>query len=410
MDKWLDNPWVLRGVALLLALLLFSSVPNTDPKRPGDVNVPSDSNVETIADVPVKSYYDTENLVVSGVPETVDLTIQGPRTIVQQTRALKDFEVYVDLTELEIGEHQIQINIRDISERLTVTIEPSNITVNIQERVTKEFSVEAEYNAAIIGDGYIAGTPSIKPKMVEITGAKDIIDQISFVKATVNIDKEIREMVTRDANVLVLDKDMNKLNVIVNPETVQVTIPVESSKKKVPIDIVPKGTPPSGVTIDSITSDVKEATIIANPDVLKNVDKVRVEVDVSNITEDTEVTLPVIISNGIVEVTPETAKLTIKVSRQEEVTISNIPIEVSGQTDEYEIQFVNPENGRTSIIASGQTEIVTALTSADFTIVVDVTGLEEGEHSLDIQVSSQRNISWRLADDKAELAIIKKEV
>ncbi len=113
---------------------------------------------------------------------------------------------------------------------------------------------------------------------------------------------------TQEASVLVLDKEMNKLDVIVEPETVKVTIPVKSSSKKVPIDIVRKGTPPNGVSIDSITADIKEVTIIADPEVLSEVDRVRVEVDVSKITEDTEITLPVIISNGIVKVSPETVK------------------------------------------------------------------------------------------------------
>ena len=409
MDKWLDNPWFLRGVALLLAFLLFSSVPKTDPDKPGNINVPSNENTELISDVPVKSYYDSENLVVTGVPETVDVTIQGPRNIVQQAKALRDFEVYVDLTELEMGEHQIQINIRDISERLTVTIDPSNITVSIQERVTKDYPVDAEFNSTMIADGFISGAASIKPAKVKITGAKDVVDRISYVKANVNIGEKTREAISQGAEVLVLDKDMNKLDVIVEPRVVEVTIPVERSSKKVPIDIIPKGTPPEGVTIESITSDIEEATITASPDILADVKKVRVEVDVSNITEDSEVTLPIIISNGVVEVSPQTAKLTVKVKKQEEVTISDIPINVSGQADDLEIEFIDPVNGRTSVQASGQTELVESLEPTNFELLIDISGLVEGEHSVDIQVSAPDEISWKLASQKANISITKKE-
>jgi YbbR domain-containing protein len=409
MDKWLDNPWFLRGVALLLAFLLFASVPKTDPDKPGNINVPSNENTELISEVPVKSYYDSENLVVTGIPETVDVTIQGPRNIVQQAKALRDFEVYVDLTELEMGEHQIQINIRDISERLTVTIDPSNITVSIQERVTKEYQVDAEFNPAMIADGFISGAASIKPGKVKITGAKDVVDRISYVKANVNIGEKTREGISKGAEVLVLDKDMNKLNVIVDPRVVEVTIPVERSSKKVPIDIIPKGSPPEGVTIDSISSDVEEATITASPDILAEVKKVRVEVDVSNITEDSEVTLPIIISNGVVEVSPQTAKLTIKVKKQEEVTISDIPINIAGQSEDLEIQFINPVNGLTSLQASGQTELVNALQPSNFELLIDISGLVEGEHSVDIQVSAPDEISWKLASQKANISITKKE-
>jgi len=409
MDKWLDNPWFLRAVALLLAFLLFSSVPETDPNKPGNINVPSNENTELISEVPVKSYYDSENLVVTGIPETVDVTIQGPRTIVQQAKALRDFEVYVDLTELEMGEHQIQINIRDISERLTVTIDPSNITVSIQERVTKEYKVDAEFNSEMIADGFISGAPSIKPGKVQITGAKDVVDRISYVKANVNMGERTQESLSKDAEVLVLDKDMNKLDVTVEPKTVEVTIPVERSSKTVPIDIISKGSPPEGVTIDSMTTNVQEATITASPDILEKVEKVRVEVDVSEITEDSEVNLPIIISNGVVEVSPQMAKVAIKVDKQDEVTISNIPINVSGQTEDQDISFINPENGRTSLLASGESDLVKSLEASNFRLSIDVTGLLEGEHSVDIQVSAPDDIKWKLSSDKANISIIRKE-
>lgn len=103
MDKLMDNPWFLKGVALVLAFLLFSSVPDGGGNKATDENVPASQKVETIEDVPVKSYFDTENFVVSGVPNTVKLTIQGPKSIVQTAKSIKDFEVYVDLTDAKIG-------------------------------------------------------------------------------------------------------------------------------------------------------------------------------------------------------------------------------------------------------------------------------------------------------------------
>ena len=67
MDKLMDNPWFIKILALLLAVLLYSSVPHTG-KKLTDVNVPGEQSTETINNIPVKVYYDTENLVVSGIP------------------------------------------------------------------------------------------------------------------------------------------------------------------------------------------------------------------------------------------------------------------------------------------------------------------------------------------------------
>lgn len=409
MDKLMDNPWFVKMVALVLAILLFGSVPKNDPDKPGNVNVPSDEKVEIIEEVPVKSYYDTDTLVVSGVPETVTIKLQGPKNLVQQAKALRNFEVFVDLTKAEMGKQRVPITVKDISDRLTVTIDPGYANVSVQEKVTKEFKVEAEYSRNIVEEGYIAEKPTVNPNKVQITGAKDIVDKITYVKATVNSNGKISNSITREASVLVLDKDMNKLNVIVDPETVEVTIPVKSSSKKVPIDIVRKGNPPSGVTINSMTLDTKEAEIIADPDILAGVGRVRVEVDVSKITEDTVLTLPVIISNGVVGVSPETIKVSVKVTKQSEKTVSNIPIEIEGVDDGLEVNFLNPANGQTNIIVSGPSNIVTPLDADNFKILIDVSGLGEGEHEVDFKVTAPDNISWKLAREKANITVAKKE-
>ncbi|WP_226679370.1 CdaR family protein [Mesobacillus jeotgali] len=409
MDKWMDNPWFIKVVALVLAVLLFGSVPKNDPDKPGDVNVPSDEKVETVEDVPVKRVYDTDTLVVSGVPETVTVTLQGPKNLVQQAKTLRNFEVFVDLTEAELGNQRVPITIKDVSDRLTVTIEPGYANVSIQEKVTKEFRVEAEFSGNIVEEGYIAEKPEVKPNKVQITGAKDVVDKITFVKATVNSSGKISETITREASVLALDKDMNKLNVVVEPQVVEVTIPIKSSSKKVPIDIVRKGTPPSGVTIDSITLETKEAEIIADPGVLEEFDNVRVEVDVSKIDEDTEITLPVIIGEGIVKVSPETVKVVVKVTKASEKSISNVPIEIDGMGEDFEVNFLDPANGQTNLTVSGPSDIVSALSSDDFKILIDVSELDEGNHEVDMKVKAPQNITWKLAKEKANISVAKKD-
>ncbi|UYZ22226.1 YbbR-like domain-containing protein [Mesobacillus jeotgali] len=409
MDKWMDNPWFIKVVALVLAVLLFGSVPKNDPDKPGDVNVPSDEKVETIEEVPVKRIYDTDTLVVSGVPETVSVTLQGPKNLVQQAKTLRNFEVFVDLTDAEIGNQRVPITIKDVSDRLTVTIEPGYANVSIQEKVTKEFSVEAEFNGNIVEEGYIAEKPSVKPNKVQITGAKDVIDRITYVKATVNSSGKVSDTITREASILALDKDMNKLDVVVEPGVVEVTIPIKSSSKKVPIDIVRKGTPPSGVTIDSITLETKEAEIIADPGVLEKFDRVRVEVDVSKIEEDTEITLPVIIGEGIVRVSPETVKVAVKVTTASEINISNVPIEIDGMDAGYEVNFLDPADGQTNLTVSGPSEIVSALSSDDFKVLIDVSELEEGNHEVEMKVTAPQNITWKLAKETASISVAKKD-
>ncbi|OIK16810.1 hypothetical protein BIV60_02780 [Bacillus sp. MUM 116] len=404
MDKLMDNRWFIKILALVLAVLLYSSVPHTGSSKFTDVNVPGEQSTETLNDVPVKVYYDTENLVVSGIPNTVKLTLQGPITHIQNAKALRNFEVYVDLTNAKIGNQTVKLKIRNLSDKLKATINPSRVNVSIQEKITQEYKVDTEFNQGLLQEGYAAGQPVVEPNKVKITGAKNLIDRISYVKAALNVRGQINQTISQEANVQVLDRDLNKLDVEVDPGTVRVTIPVKNISKKVPINIKQIGTPPSGVTIDSITLDKSDAVIIGNEHALKTAN-VRVEVDVSKINDNTTLKLPVIISNGITKVTPDIVNATIVVKKQDGKTISGIPLNILGLSDKYSAEVNNPVN--VDLMVNGPSSTVKTLKPKDFNAFIDVSKLGEGDHDVKIQVEGPSDVNWELDHSSANVTIIK---
>jgi YbbR domain-containing protein len=405
MDKLMDNPWFIKILALVLSVLLYFSIP-TGTKLT-DVNVPGRQTSATIKNIPVKVYYDTENLVVSGIPNTVDITVKGPITHVQSAKALKNFEVFVDLTDAKIGKQKAKLVVKDLSDKLKATIKPASVDVTVQEKITKEFKVEAEFNNSQIEEGFSAGQPVVQPNKVKITGPKSVIDRITYVKATLESTDKLKETITKEAPIQVLDKDLNKLDVVVEPETVKVTIPIKDNSKTVPINIIRKGTSPDGVTIDSIELDTKEATITGYEDDVKNTENVRVEVDLSKITDNTVLTLPVIISNGITKVTPQTVKATIVVKKQEEKTVSGIPLKVRGLTENLAAEINDPANQMITLVVNGPSGAINAIKPENFTIYIDLVGLVEGVHDVNIHVEGPPDISWKPDKSSAKITISK---
>jgi YbbR domain-containing protein len=404
MDKLMDNPWFIKIMAILLAVLLYSVVPNSSSKT-NEINVPGENTTEILVDIPVKAYYDTENLVVSGIPDSVDVTIEGPMPHVQSAKALKNFEVFVDITNAEIGNQKVTFEVSGLSDKLKATIKPSSITVAVQEKVTTEFTVEAEFNNDLIKEGYSAGQPTVKPNKVKITGAKDVVDRITYVKAALEGGDILDSTVTKEAQVQVLDKELSKLNVVVEPEIVEVTIPIKSNTKTVPINILEKGTPQEGITIESMDLDIKEASISGDEDVLKDTENVRVEVDVSKISESTTLTLPVIISTGITKVTPETVKVTVVVKSDVEKTVSGVPIKIRNLPEQYEAVINDPENRVVNLLVFGSGTAVTELGPNNFDIFIDLNGLTEGEHNVNIQVNGPPNVNWEPDKSSAKITI-----
>jgi YbbR domain-containing protein len=404
MDKLMDNPWFIKVIALLLALLLYSSVPQSGSKL--DVNVPADQMEATITQIPVKAYYDTNNLVVSGLPNSVSVTVDGPISLVQSVKAQRNFEVYADLTKAKLGNQTVKLKVSNLSDKIKATVKPAYVNVSVQEKITKEFRVTAEYNKANIADGYTADVPTVEPSKVTISGAKDVIDQIAYVKATLSLDQATNSSVTEYAPVRVLDKDLNKLNVTVEPQTVKVTLPIKNTSKSVPIDVVQKGTPPVGVTISSITLDTSEATITGDDSTLKATDHVRVEVDVSKITDNTTLTLPVIIPNGITAVSPQQVKATVNVGNGNKV-ISGVPINIQGLGSQYKATFLDPVGQSISLTVNGPINSVDAAAASDFNAYVDLSNMTEGNYDVKIQVNGPPGLSWNSSNQTAKISITK---
>ena len=231
MDKLFDSPWALRITALVLAGVLFFYVQSlkTDGKESDSIET------DILLDVPLEVYYDEDNLIVTGLPETVDVKIEGPSSVILQAKLKKDYKVFVDLSSLVIGEHNVPIVTENFSDKLDVKVEPASVNVVLEERVTQEFKVEPELNNRLIAEDFVLDSMEANPARVMITGAKSVIDSISYVKATVKSEGNISESFSLQSIVIVLNRDLNKLDVTIEPQAVEVKVNVKPCTREIPI-------------------------------------------------------------------------------------------------------------------------------------------------------------------------------
>lgn len=407
----MDNPWFVRIIALSLALLLFFSVnhdmnKNNNQSRPNGME---NNEVETIVDVPVEVYYDSENLVVNGIPNTVDVTIEGQRRFVEAAKRQRDFTVFVDLSNVSIGDRRVPILYKDFSDKLKVKIEPAYAEVSIQEKVTEEFTVEAEFNNNTLAEGFEADSPVVDPKTVQITGGKETIEKISYVKASIDAGGLITHSLKQDTKVTVLDRHLNKLDVFVDPEFVTVTVPVNNPRKTVPLKIKQTGTPPNSTIIKRIETDINEVIVYGRTKVLEQLKELELEVDVSKIDKTTELELPLTHPAGVNKTTPEKVKVKIVAEKNSEETSLNIPIESKGLAEGLDMEILAPAEGAVSIKLEGNSEELKKAVEKDFEVFMNMEGLKAGEHELDLQVSGPQDVKWQLSTEKAKVRLKERE-
>lgn len=409
MDKFMESRWFMRIVGLMLAFILYLSVNFDDIQKTANNNNGNSQNaIETIQDVPLEVFYDRENLEVSGLPDTVNVTVEGSKAIVQQAKQVKDFRVYVDLNDIGIGEHQVDINIDNISEKLDVKLDPDFVNISVQEKLTEEFTIEPQFNESILSNGYEAEGLAVDPKTVKVTGSKDEVERIAYVIATLDLDEEINENVTREARVQVLDREYNKLDVQIDPEVVDVTVSVVNKSKSVPVTIKQKGSLPEGTTLESISVEPKEATIFGRQAVLDTVEELLAEIDLSKITKDSTITVPLALQDGLNKVAPEEVKVKVDVNTTEEKSLSGLEITPQGLAEEYEYTIMSPEEGVVDVALKGQNAQVSKVTKEDFSLALDLSGLEPGEHEVEIEAEGPEDVEWSLSQQTVKVEIKEK--
>ncbi|MGZ9815119.1 CdaR family protein [Peribacillus simplex] len=451
MDKFTNSAWFMRIVAFALAALLFISINfemESDKKSLGLSTAPEIST-ETIENVPVEVYYDRENLVVSGVPETVDVTLKGAKSLLINAKNQRDFKVYVDLSDpaISMGDRTVTFKISELNEKLVATIDPEYAEVNVQERVTKEFSVEAEYNSSLLEEGYTAGQPTVSPKTVKITGAKDAIEQISYVKANLEISKGLNETVNGKATVKALDRDLNKLDVTIEPSSVAVSLEVSIPSKTVSIAPKQTGKAKDGIRITSISVDPKEVTLFGSETSLEKIDGINLPVNISKIDGDTELELDLNKPESVQKMSLGKAKVKIRTEKvdvdedeenaepvveeeepeteqkqEEQVveeeteedepaaieskTFNNIQIVPVGIQDDQNAEL---ESDVTSITLLGEADDLKKITKDDINLTVDVSNLDEGTHDVDLAVTVPEGVEWELDSKTVSVTITQKD-
>ncbi|WP_404430274.1 YbbR-like domain-containing protein [Sutcliffiella horikoshii] len=411
MDKFINNRWVMKIIALLLAFMLYMSVSIENSVTQQTESKPSpfsgSTDVQTVTDVPVESFYDRENLVVSGVPQSVTVTLEGPTASVKPTALQKDFEIIADLSNLGIGTHQVTLESRNLSDRLSVAIEPAVASVTIHERISEDFPVDVDFiNRGQMEEGYQAEQPIVKPNIVKVTGSRELIESIALVKARVDL-KGVNESIEQQSRVTVYDREGNTLNVEIDPPVVDVNVPITSPFKSVPLKINRKGSLKEDLSITKIEAEPNEVTVYGPKSAIDKLEFIdNIELDLTEITESTTIEVDVPVPDGVKRVVPEKVKINVEVEKEEQKTFTNVPIQQIGLSEGLELEFIDPETGLMDLTVLGAPSTLEGVNSSDMEMYINVTDLNAGEHEAPLEINGPQNVSWDLPKRNVKFRLI----
>jgi YbbR domain-containing protein len=405
MDSWFNSKWFVRAISLFFAVLLFIVVQMEETKFQTDSRIPSGSDkLETLENVPVDIRIDSEKFVVSGVPESVTVSLEGSSGNLTPVIMTRNFEVYVDLRDLGEGTHTVDVKYAKIPSELSVYIEPKTIEVEIEERASEEFTVDVDFiNLDQLPEGYELGIPEVKPNTVRITSSRSVIDQIAIVKAYIDVAGLTESINNREVPVNIYDSQGNVLNVRIDPTSVVVSVDVDNPSKTVPLEVSTTGELPEGYSLTSVIPEKNEIEVFAVSTILGGLDRVATEkIDLSKITESGEYEVKVNLGEGM-KVSQDSIKVIIEIEQTR--VIEDIPIEIQNN-DDQEVLFKEPNEAIMNVTVVGSDKVVKDFSADDFQLSIDISDLEKGEHKVPISIEGPDDVISSVEYEQITIEII----
>ncbi|HDA6868333.1 TPA: YbbR-like domain-containing protein [Staphylococcus aureus] len=308
----LESKWGLRFIAFLLALFFFLSVNNVFGNIFNTGNLGQKSS-KTIQDVPVEILYNTKDLHLTKAPETVNVTISGPQSKIIKIENPENLRVVIDLSNAKAGKYQEKYQVKGLADDIHYSVKPKLANITLENKVTKKMTVQPDVSQSDIDPLYKITKQEVSPQTVKVTGGEEQLNDIAYLKATFKTNKKINGDTKDIAEVTAFDKKLNKLNISIQPNEVNLQVKVEPFSKKVKVNVKQKGSLADDKELSSIDLEDKEIEIFGSRDDLQNISEVDAEVDLDGISESTEKTVKINLPEHVSKAEPSETKAYIKV-------------------------------------------------------------------------------------------------
>ncbi len=373
LDRILFNRKYSRLTAFLLAVMMYVSVNYSTLSSVYSTPV---SFARGMNDVTVSALYNSDTFELTGLPETVDITIIGDSTAISAA-ASSSGTVVADLEGLTEGEHTVRLKAEGFGDNVTVKIDPTDAKVVLKRKTTQQFEISYDLiNQNKMNSIYTVGTPVFEYTTANVRASKDTLDTIVFVKALIDVGGQSTDF-EQDAKLIAYDSSGMPVNADIIPNTIHVSVPVTSPSKTVSIDVQVTGDVPEGMAIASITTDQKTVTIYGPESVLSQIDKVVVTLNASTITKDSTILRPIVLPTGVSSSNINQITMNVALAEGVSMTIENVPIQYRNNVNNYKAS--HPDNKTTTTVrVFGTAENIANITADNIVVYVDMTDAKPG--------------------------------
>lgn len=235
---------------------------------------------ETISNVPVYLGKTDGETFVSGVPDTVDVRLTGPKSIINQVSNETLRVETEDLTKMQTGSKSIRYLVMNLPDEVDYQVTPSRTIVQISRRESIKLPIEYEIDPESIDENYQVDQVNLKTKEVTLTGTDKIIKEIDRVYINITSQEPQKQNFSGVYAIKIVDKDGNLLDVNANVVDIEVDVTLVPSTQEVSLNLLPQGENTGNFNYTYEFANQDFVVIKNNP----NVHSINAIVDVSGLT------------------------------------------------------------------------------------------------------------------------------
>jgi YbbR domain-containing protein len=375
LDKMLFGRFAII-TSLLLAIVMVATINFGITDRV----LNSYKSVETLEDFKVTLIANTEVYEIAGVPEVVDVQMIGELADIQSAKSQSVMSVVADLSGLSEGTHQIKLKAVDHSPRVQVRVEPSSIVVKISRKSSQKFNVGYDFiNREKMDQMFALLTPEFASTEVIVRASQETLDSIASVKALIDVTG-VNADFEQEALLVAYNQAGDKIKVDIVPNKIKVLVRVATPSKVVPIIIEPVGELGGNRAVDSIAMDNQSVTLYAPESVLSKISEIRIPVDVTKMTSDTQSVAAIMLPSGVNKSSVSKVSFSIKFGVSTTKIIKNIPLSYQNHNSGYRFSLDDSRDAYVDVTLYGTENNLKKITVEMISVYLDFSSLKVGNN------------------------------
>ena len=403
IDKTLFNRRYSKFVSLILAVMMYAVV-NYNSRA--SIYTNTLRTAKDLSNVTVTAKYNADTFELSGLPETADITITGDATSVTSAANVEGV-IFADLEGLTEGAHEVKLEAEGYGANVSIKIDPSTAVVTLKKKTTQAYDLSYDFiNLDKMENIYSVGTPVFEFTRVNVRASKDTLNSIAFIKALIDVTGQTADF-TQDARLVAYDANGLPVVADIYPSTIEVTVPVTSPNKTVPIAVEVTGDIPEGQAIDSIEMDQQSVTIYGPESVLGQIDQVVVTLNASTITKDSTIMRPITLPAGVNSSNINQITVSIKLAEGSSRTIDDVKINYRNNVNNYKAS-TSDNKTTTSVTVFGTEANIANITADDINVYVDMKDAKPGiqEFPLEVEQPMGGLVKYSLTEPTFEMNVL----